>query len=91
MGDGVEQGEEEEGGKDSDAELEAPLDGSGVERGDDGVGEIGEEDSDDDVDLEESDESPAPPGGGELGDVDGAEDGGAADPESSDEAEEEEA
>ncbi len=71
--------------------METPLDGSELEVGDDGVGEIGEKDADDDVDLEEADETAAPLGGGELGDVDGAEDGGAADAEASEEAEEEEA
>ena len=61
-----------------------------MEACDDGVGEIGEEDSDDDVDLEEADETSAPLGGGELGDVDGAEDGGAADAEAAEEAKEDE-
>lgn len=91
MGYGVEQDEEEGGREDSDAELETPLDGSGVERGDDGIGEVGEENADDDVDLKEADEASAPFGGGELGDVDRAEDRGAADAEASEEAEEEEA
>ena len=52
MGDGEEESEEEDGGEDSDAELESPLDGTELEVRDDGVREIGEKDADDDVDLE---------------------------------------
>jgi len=91
VGDGEEKRQEENGGEDTDADLETPLDGSELEVGDDGVRQIGEKDADDDVDLEEADEAASPFGGCKFRDVDGAEDGGAADAEASDEAEEEEA
>ena len=61
--------------------------GAEIEQGDEVVRQVGEQDSDDDVDLEQSDHSSAPLGRREFGDVDRAEHGRAADAESADEAE----
>ena len=86
--DAKEQARKSAAGTAGDAELPAPRASAQVHQaGDDVVGEVGEQDSDDDVDLEEADQAAAPFSRGELGDVDRAEDGGAADAEAADEAE----
>ena len=87
LGNAEQEKHEEERGDDGDTELHAPLDGAKSKVSDDGVGEVGEQDANDDVDLEHADEATAPLGGGELRDVDGAEDGGAADAEAAQKAE----
>ena len=84
--DAIEHDEEEDGGEDGDAELPPPLGRAKVPGGDDEVRQIRKQDADDDVDLEGADHAAAPLGGGELCDVDRAEDRGAADADAADEA-----
>ena len=89
-GDGEEHEEEEAGGDGGDTELPTPFDAAEMLQRDDVIGEIGGEDSEDDVELEESHQAAAPFGGSDFGDVHGAKDGRAADAEAADEAESDE-
>ena len=79
-------GQEEDGRQSRDAELPAPFGGSKLKSSDDVVREIGEKDSEDDVELEKADEAAAPLRGRNFGDVHRAQDGRTADAEAADEA-----
>ena len=70
--------------------LPAPLSGAQVESTDHVIGEVGEQNADDDVDLEHADKSSAPLCGSKFGNIDGAENGRSADSQAADEAEDDE-
>ena len=87
VGDAEEHGKEEDSGQSGDAEFPAPFLLTKVHRADEIVRQIGQQDADDDVDLEGADEASTELGRGQFGDIHGAEDGGTADAEAADKAE----
>ena len=89
-GNAEQESEEDDGGDSGDADLPAPLGCAEMHGADDVVGGVGDHDAEDDVELKGADETAAPLGRGQLGDVDRAEDRGGADAESADEAEDHE-
>src|SRR3984885_7254466 len=86
-----EEGDQEEQRRDGgDAEHPAPLQRAKMAGADDGIRYIGEQDADNDIDLEESDESAAPGRRRNLCDVHRPEHRRSADAETTDEAKEDE-
>ena len=75
------------GGNGGHAELPAPFRAAKAKQADDVVGEVGEENSEDHVELKETDEAAAPLGGRDFRNVHGAEDGRAADGQAANDAE----
>ena len=79
--------EEEQRGQGGDAQFPAPLFGAEAQGADHVVGEVRDQDSGHDIELEEADEASAFGGGRDLGDIHGADDGRSADGEAAEEAE----
>ena len=84
FGDEEEGDEEGDGGDGGGGEHPAPA--RGAEEGERPVDEVGEQDAGDDGHLVERDEAAADAVRGDLGDVEGGEDGGDADGDAADEA-----
>src|ERR1022692_3767447 len=81
--------QEQDGGSGGDTKLPAPLVHAKAGQPDQVVAEIGNQDSDHDVDLERADEQSSPARGSDLGDVHRPEYRRASNPQAADEAEDE--
>src|SRR5215469_7339832 len=81
-----EQDKEEGRREGSDSQLPAPLARAQIQDTDDVVGEIGEQNTDDDVDLEHADEAAAHFSWSEFRDIDRSENRGTTDADAADEA-----
>src|SRR6516162_4949564 len=84
--DSKEQNKEEGRGDGGDSQLPAPLARAQIQATDDVVGEIGEQNADNNVDLEHSDEAAAHLGWSEFRDIDRTENRGTTDADAADEA-----
>ena len=90
LGDGGQEDQEEDGGHRHDAEHPAPRGVFVRDFADDRVGGVGQEDTEDDVELDQADQASAHAGGGDFGGVDGSDHGGQADADAAQEAEDHE-
>src|SRR5579883_2739217 len=81
-----ERGEEAGRGEGGDAELPTPFGRAEALEADQIVGEVGDQDAADDIELEHADQTPAVRGRGDFGDVHGPDDGRGADGEAAENA-----